>query len=133
MKTKTPQNNVRIMKNTIQCRNKNKNTTKQGICFHSCIVLFFSLFLHCFVVFLFLFLHCAVVFFITLSLFCGVFGFIPALCCVFHYSYIVLWWFCFHSYIVLFFLLKMKTKTPQNNEKIIKNTTQCRNEKHNTI
>jgi hypothetical protein len=30
MKTKTPQNKVRIMKNTIQCRNKNKNTTKQG-------------------------------------------------------------------------------------------------------
>jgi hypothetical protein len=30
MKTKTPQNNVRIMKSTIQCRNTNKNTTKQG-------------------------------------------------------------------------------------------------------
>jgi hypothetical protein len=30
MKTKTPQNNVRIMKNiTRQCRNENKNTTKQ--------------------------------------------------------------------------------------------------------
>jgi hypothetical protein len=29
MKTKTPQNNVRIMKNTTQCRNENKNTTKQ--------------------------------------------------------------------------------------------------------
>ena len=31
MKTKTPQNNVRIMKNiTRQRRNENKNTTKQG-------------------------------------------------------------------------------------------------------
>ena len=30
MKTKTTQNNVRIMKNiTKQCRNENKNTTKQ--------------------------------------------------------------------------------------------------------
>jgi hypothetical protein len=30
MKTKTPQNNVEIMKNTTkQCRNENKNTTKQ--------------------------------------------------------------------------------------------------------
>jgi hypothetical protein len=30
MKTKTPQNNARIMKNiTRQCRNENKNTTKQ--------------------------------------------------------------------------------------------------------
>jgi hypothetical protein len=27
----------------------------------------------------------------------------------------------------------MKTKTPQNNVRIMKNTTQCRNEKHNTI
>jgi hypothetical protein len=27
MKTKTPQNNVRIMKNTTQCRNKSKNIT----------------------------------------------------------------------------------------------------------
>ena len=31
MKTKTPQNNARIMKNiTRQCRNENKNTTKHG-------------------------------------------------------------------------------------------------------
>ena len=31
MKTKTPQNNARIIKNiTRQCRNENKNTTKQG-------------------------------------------------------------------------------------------------------
>jgi hypothetical protein len=30
MKTKTPENNVRIMKNTTtQCRNENKNTTTQ--------------------------------------------------------------------------------------------------------
>jgi hypothetical protein len=29
MKPKTPQNNVRIMKNTTQSRNENKNTTKQ--------------------------------------------------------------------------------------------------------
>ena len=29
MKTKTPQNNVGIMKNTTQYRHENKNTTKQ--------------------------------------------------------------------------------------------------------
>jgi hypothetical protein len=31
MKPKTPQNNVRIMKNTTQCRNETKNTTKQCV------------------------------------------------------------------------------------------------------
>jgi hypothetical protein len=66
MKTKTPQNNVRIMN-----------------CFHSYIVLWcFSLFLHCFVVF-----------FIIPTLLCGVFAFSPTLYCIFHYSYIVLWCF----------------------------------------
>jgi cell division protein FtsX len=44
IKTKTPHNKVGIMKNTTkQCRNENKNTTKQ----------WFSLFLHCCVVFSF--------------------------------------------------------------------------------
>jgi hypothetical protein len=115
------------MKNTTtQCRNENKNsTTKRKNC---CGV--FSLFLQCFVCF----------FFIP-TLFCG----------VFHYSYIALWCFCFHSYIVLWcfslFLphnnvgimktpqnnVGMKTKSHQNSVGIMQNTTQCRNEKHNTM
>jgi cation transport ATPase len=100
MKTKTPQNNLRIMKNiTRQCRNENKNTKKQGknnektaqdnaemktktqqnkeriknmvFFLYTYIVLWcFSLYLHCFVVFFFI-----------LTLFC----------CFFLYTYIVLW------------------------------------------
>jgi cellulose synthase/poly-beta-1,6-N-acetylglucosamine synthase-like glycosyltransferase len=102
MKANTPHNNVRIMKNTTQCRNEKHNT-----------------------IFLFSFLHCFVVFFITLALFCGVFAFIPTLCCVFLYSYIVLWCFSYN--------VGMKTKTPQSNVRIMKNTTkQCRNENKNT-
>jgi hypothetical protein len=67
------------------------------------------------------------------TLLCGVFVLIPRLCCVFLYSCVLLWSFCFHSYIVLQHNLGIKTKTPHNNVEIMKNTTkQCRNENKNT-
>jgi hypothetical protein len=79
MKTKTPQSNVGIMKNTTkQCRNE-------------CDFVFIPT------------LFCGV--FIIPTLLCGVFVLIPRLC---------------------------KQKTPQNNVRIKKNTTQCRNKSENT-
>jgi uncharacterized membrane protein len=98
MKTKTPQNNVRITKNTTtQCRNENKNTTKHGKNnekkqqhnvgrktktqqHNHCVVVFYFIPTLCCGVSP-LFLHCVVVFFFILTLCCGVFVFIPTLCC----------------------------------------------------
>jgi hypothetical protein len=115
MKTKTPQSNAGIMKNTTkQCRNGKKNTQNTVRIIKKHHKLCFSLFLRCVVEFLFSFLHCVVVFFITFTLFCG----------VFHNSCIVLWCFRFYSYIVLCFslflhCLGMKATTPHNNVGII--------------